>query len=56
MATMAHQIYGRMSALGRFVPADRQPLVADLEDQFARVAGVADESLAARQTRSSEVL
>jgi hypothetical protein len=41
-ATLGHQIYRRMSALGRFIPADRQPLVADLEDQFARVAGVAD--------------
>jgi magnesium transporter len=42
MATLGHQIYRRMSTLGRFIPADRQPLVADLEDQFARVAGVAD--------------
>jgi magnesium transporter len=42
MATLGHQLYRRMSALGRFIPADRQPLVADLEDQFARVAGVAD--------------
>jgi magnesium transporter len=42
MATLGHQIYRRMSALGRFIPADRQPLVADIEDQFARVAGVAD--------------
>jgi magnesium transporter len=42
MATLGHQIYGRMSALGRFVPSDGQPLVADIEDQFARVAGVAD--------------
>jgi magnesium transporter len=42
MATMGHQLYRRMSALGRFIPADRQPLVADLEDQFARVSGVAD--------------
>jgi len=42
MATLGHQIYGRMSALGRFVPHDGQPLVADLEDQFARVGGVAD--------------
>jgi magnesium transporter len=42
MATLGHQIYGRMSALGRFVPAEGQPLVADLEDQFARVTGVAD--------------
>jgi magnesium transporter len=42
MATLGHQIYGRMSALGRFVPTDGQPLVADIEDQFARVSGVAD--------------
>jgi Mg2+ and Co2+ transporter CorA len=42
MATLGHQIYQRMSALGRFIPPDCQPLVADLEDQFARVAGVAD--------------
>ena len=42
MATLGHQIYGRMSALGRFVPPDGQPLVADIEDQFARVSGVAD--------------
>jgi magnesium transporter len=42
MATLGHQIYGRMSALGRFVPSDGQPLVADIEDQFARVSGVAD--------------
>jgi magnesium transporter len=31
-----------MSALTRVIPPDCQPLVADLEDQFARVAGVAD--------------
>jgi magnesium transporter len=42
MATLGHQIYRRMSALARFIPADCQPLVADLEDQFDRVAGVAD--------------
>ena len=42
MATLGHQIYGRMSALARFIPPDCQPLVADIEDQFARVAGVAD--------------
>jgi magnesium transporter len=42
MATLGHQLYQRMSALGGFIPADRQPLVADLEDQFARVGGVAD--------------
>ena len=42
MATLGHQIYQRMAALGRFIPPDCQPLVADLVDQFARVAGVAD--------------
>jgi magnesium transporter len=42
MGTLGHQIYGRMSALARFVPPDGQPLVADIEDQFARVTGVAD--------------
>jgi Mg2+ and Co2+ transporter CorA len=42
MATLGHQIYRRMSALGRSIPTDGQPLVADIEDQFARVSGVAD--------------
>ena len=42
MATLGHQIYQRMSALARFIPPDCQPLVADIEDQFARVTGVAD--------------
>ncbi|HEX2374941.1 MAG TPA: CorA family divalent cation transporter, partial [Actinomycetota bacterium] len=42
MATLGHQLYRRMSALARFIPADHQPLVADLVDQFDRVAGVAD--------------
>jgi magnesium transporter len=42
MATLGHQIYQRMSALARFIPRDCQPLVADIEDQFARVTGVAD--------------
>ena len=42
MATLGHQIYRRMSALARVIPPDCQPLVADLEDQFDRVAGVAD--------------
>jgi hypothetical protein len=42
IATLGHQIYQRMSALGRFIPQDCQSLVADLEDQFDRVAGVAD--------------
>jgi Mg2+ and Co2+ transporter CorA len=42
MAALGHQIYQRMAALGRFIPPDCQPLVTDIEDQFARVAGVAD--------------
>jgi magnesium transporter len=42
MAALGHQIYQRMSALGRFLPPKGQPLVADIEDQFARVTGVAD--------------
>jgi Mg2+ and Co2+ transporter CorA len=42
MATLGHQVYRRMSALARFIPPDCQPLVADIEDQFGRVAGVAD--------------
>jgi magnesium transporter len=42
MATLGHQLYQRMAALARFIPPDSQPLVADLEDQFARVSGVAD--------------
>jgi magnesium transporter len=42
MAALVHQLYQRMAALGRFIPPECQPLVADLVDQFARVAGVAD--------------
>jgi magnesium transporter len=42
MAALGHQIYQRMAALARFIPPDCQPLVADLKDQFDRVAGVAD--------------
>jgi magnesium transporter len=42
IASLGHQIYQRMAALARFIPPDCQPLVADLKDQFDRVAGVAD--------------
>jgi magnesium transporter len=42
MATLGHQLSQRMAALGRVIPPDCQPLVADLVDRFARVAGVAD--------------
>jgi hypothetical protein len=42
MATLGHQLSQRMAALGRVIPPDCQPLVADLVDRVARVAGVAD--------------
>jgi magnesium transporter len=42
MAALSREIYGRMASLTRFIPADGQPLVADLVDQFERVRGVAD--------------
>ncbi len=42
MAAQSREIYGRMTTLTRFVPAEGQPLVADLVDQFDRVRGVAD--------------
>jgi Mg2+ and Co2+ transporter CorA len=42
MATLSSEIYGRMATLTRFLPAEAQPLVADLVDQFERVRGMAD--------------
>jgi Mg2+ and Co2+ transporter CorA len=42
MAALSREIYGRMAALTRFVPADAQPLVADIADQFDRIKGMAD--------------
>jgi Mg2+ and Co2+ transporter CorA len=42
MAALSREIYGRMATLTRFVPADGQPLVADITDQFDRVKGMAD--------------
>jgi magnesium transporter len=42
MATLGDQVYQRMAALARVIPPDCQPLVADIEDQFDRVSGVAD--------------
>jgi magnesium transporter len=42
MAALSREIYGRMAALTRSVPAGGQPLVEDLIDQFERVRGVAD--------------
>jgi magnesium transporter len=42
MAALSREIYGRMATLTRFVPADGQPLVADVADQFERIKGMAE--------------
>jgi magnesium transporter len=42
MAALSREIYGRMATLTRFVPADAQPLVEDIADQFERIKGMAD--------------
>ena len=42
MAALSREIYGRMATLTRFVPADAQPVVADVADQFDRIKGMAD--------------
>ena len=42
MAALSREIYGRMGTLTRFVPADGQPLVADIADQFERIKAMAD--------------
>jgi magnesium transporter len=42
MAAQSREIYGRLITLGRLVPGESQPLVADLVDQYERVCGVAD--------------
>ena len=42
MAALSREIYGRLASLTRFVPAEAQPLVADVADQFERIKGMAD--------------
>ena len=42
MAALSREIYGRMVTLERYVPGASLSLVADLDDQFARVSGLAD--------------
>jgi Mg2+ and Co2+ transporter CorA len=42
MASLNQQMYGRMTVLSRFVPADAQRLVDDLADQFDRLTSLAD--------------
>jgi magnesium transporter len=42
MTAQSHDIYARLAGLGRFVPAQDQPLWQDLAVQFDRVRSVAD--------------
>src|SRR5918996_1341365 len=42
MAVASREIYGRMTALQRFVPSDDRALVEDLVDQFSRIERLAD--------------
>jgi Mg2+ and Co2+ transporter CorA len=42
MAALSREIYGRLAALVRFVPADAQTLVDDIVDQLKRIKGMAD--------------
>jgi Mg2+ and Co2+ transporter CorA len=42
MAAQSREIYGRMLALARLIPADARPLVEDLVDQYERIRSVAD--------------
>jgi magnesium transporter len=42
MAALSREIYARLASLTRFVPAEGQPLVADITDQFERITAMAD--------------
>jgi magnesium transporter len=42
MAALSTEIYGRMASLTRFVPAEAQPMVEDIADQFGRIKGMAE--------------
>ena len=42
MAALSREIYGRLATLTRFVPAEGQPLIADVADQFTRITAMAD--------------
>jgi Mg2+ and Co2+ transporter CorA len=42
MAALSREIYGRLSTLTRFMPAEGQPLVVDIADQFERIKAMAD--------------
>jgi magnesium transporter len=42
MAALSREIYARLANLTRFVPAEGQPLIADITDQFERIKAMAD--------------
>jgi len=42
MAALSREIYARLANLTRFVPAEGQPLIADVADQFERITAMAD--------------
>jgi|Tabmets5t2r1_1033131.scaffolds.fasta_scaffold22942_2 magnesium transporter len=42
MAALSREIYARLASLTRFVPAEGQPLIADITDQFERIKAMAD--------------
>jgi len=43
MAGQSREIYGRMGAVARFVPAEARPFIEDLMDQFARVRSLCED-------------
>jgi len=43
MAGQSREIYGRMSAVARFAPAEARPFMDDLMDQFARVRSLCED-------------
>jgi Mg2+ and Co2+ transporter CorA len=42
-AGQSREIYGRMGAVARFVPAEARPFIEDLMDQFARVRSLCED-------------
>jgi magnesium transporter len=42
MGLLSREIYGRLAAIGRTVPAEARPLLDDIVDQFSRVFALAD--------------
>jgi magnesium transporter len=42
MSTLSREVYGRLATLGRAVPTDALPALADIVDQFDRLQSIAD--------------